>query len=47
MDVLFSFAYATWGTAVAHFGLSLTLLGSIAAGTWGTERIVAVAWSRT
>jgi cytochrome c-type biogenesis protein CcmF len=27
---------------VAHFGIALTLLGIIAAGTWGTERIVAV-----
>jgi cytochrome c-type biogenesis protein CcmF len=33
---------SAWGTAVAHFGLALTLLGVIAAGTWGTERIVAV-----
>jgi cytochrome c-type biogenesis protein CcmF len=33
---------SAWGTAVAHFGLSLTLLGIIAAGTWGTERIVSV-----
>ena len=33
---------SAWGTAVAHFGIALTLLGIIAAGTWGTERIVAV-----
>ena len=25
---------SAWGTAIAHFGLSLTLLGIIAAGTW-------------
>jgi cytochrome c-type biogenesis protein CcmF len=33
---------SAWGTAVAHFGLGVSLLGIIAAGTWGTERIVAV-----
>jgi cytochrome c-type biogenesis protein CcmF len=33
---------SAWGTAIAHFGIALTLLGIIAAGTWGTERIVAV-----
>jgi len=33
---------SAWGTAVAHFGIAVTLLGIIAAGTWGTERIVAV-----
>ena len=30
------------GTAVAHFGIAVAMLGIIAAGTWGTERIVAV-----
>ncbi len=33
---------SVWGTGVAHFGIALTLLGIIGAGTWGTERIVAV-----
>jgi cytochrome c-type biogenesis protein CcmF len=33
---------SVWGTAVAHFGIALTLLGIVGAGTWGTERIVAV-----
>jgi len=33
---------STWGTAIAHFGIAATLLGIMAAGTWGTERIVAV-----
>jgi cytochrome c-type biogenesis protein CcmF len=33
---------SAWGTAVAHFGIALSLLGIIAAGTWGTERITAV-----
>ncbi len=30
------------GTMVAHFGLGVSLLGLICAGTWGTERIVAM-----
>ncbi|HEV2628502.1 MAG TPA: heme lyase CcmF/NrfE family subunit [Pseudolabrys sp.] len=38
---------STWGTAVAHFGMALTMLGIIAAGSWGTERIVAVKPSQT
>ena len=33
---------SAWGTAVAHFGLAVTLLGIVCAGTWGTERIIAV-----
>ena len=33
---------STWGTAVAHFGIALSMLGIICAGTWGTERIVEV-----
>ncbi len=33
---------SAWGTAVAHFGIALTLLGIIGAAAWGTERIVAV-----
>ena len=38
---------SAWGTAVAHFGIALTLLGIIGAGTWGTERIVALKPSQT
>ena len=38
---------STWGTAVAHFGIAVTLLGIIGAGTWGTERIVALKPSQT
>jgi cytochrome c-type biogenesis protein CcmF len=38
---------SAWGTAVAHFGIALTMLGIIAAGSWGTERIVAVKPSQT
>jgi cytochrome c-type biogenesis protein CcmF len=43
----FGMPRSAWGTAVAHFGIALTLLGIIAAGTWGTERIVAVKPSQT
>ena len=38
---------STWGTAVAHFGIAVTLLGIIGAGTWGVERIVALKPSQT
>jgi cytochrome c-type biogenesis protein CcmF len=33
---------SVWGTAVAHFGVAVTLLGVVCASTWGTERIVAL-----
>jgi cytochrome c-type biogenesis protein CcmF len=33
---------SAWGTAVAHFGIALTMLGIICAGSWGSERIVEV-----
>jgi cytochrome c-type biogenesis protein CcmF len=33
---------SAWGTAIAHFGIALTLLGIVGAAAWGTERIVAV-----
>jgi cytochrome c-type biogenesis protein CcmF len=33
---------STWGTGIAHAGMSLTLLGIVCASTWGTERIVAL-----
>ncbi|MGA9003631.1 MAG: heme lyase CcmF/NrfE family subunit [Pseudolabrys sp.] len=33
---------STWGTAIAHFGVSVSMLGIICAGTWGTERIIAL-----
>ncbi len=33
---------SAWGTAVAHFGIAVSMLGIVCAGTWGTERIVAV-----
>jgi cytochrome c-type biogenesis protein CcmF len=33
---------STWGTAIAHSGIALSMLGIVCAGTWGTERIVAM-----
>ena len=33
---------STWGTAIAHFGVAVSMLGIICAGTWGTERIIAL-----
>ncbi|MGB9322657.1 MAG: heme lyase CcmF/NrfE family subunit, partial [Pseudolabrys sp.] len=30
---------STWGTAIAHSGVAMSMLGIISAGTWGTERI--------
>jgi cytochrome c-type biogenesis protein CcmF len=33
---------SAWGTALAHFGLGLTLLGIVCATTWGTERIASL-----
>jgi len=33
---------ATWGSAFAHFGLGVTLLGIVAETQWGTERIVSL-----
>jgi len=38
---------SVWGTAVAHFGLAVTLLGIIGAATWGTERILALKPTQT
>ncbi|HTT47296.1 MAG TPA: heme lyase CcmF/NrfE family subunit [Pseudolabrys sp.] len=38
---------SAWGTAVAHFGIAVSMLGIISAGTWGTERIVAVSPGQT
>ena len=33
---------SVWGTAFAHFGIGVTLLGIVAVTAWGSERIVAV-----
>jgi cytochrome c-type biogenesis protein CcmF len=38
---------STWGTAVAHFGIAVTLLGIVGAATWGTERILALKPTQT
>ncbi len=38
---------SAWGTAVAHFGIALSLLGIIGAAAWGTERIVEIKPSQT
>jgi cytochrome c-type biogenesis protein CcmF len=38
---------STWGTAVAHFGIAMSMLGIVCAGTWGTELIVGVKPSQT
>ena len=38
---------STWGTSVAHFGIAMSMLGIISAGTWGTERIVALKPTQT
>ena len=33
---------SAWGTSVAHFGIAVSMLGIISAGTWGTERIIEI-----
>jgi cytochrome c-type biogenesis protein CcmF len=33
---------SAWGTAIAHFGVGITLLGVVCETTWGIERIVAL-----
>jgi cytochrome c-type biogenesis protein CcmF len=38
---------STWGTAIAHSGIALSMLGIVCAGTWGTERIVAMKPTQT
>ena len=38
---------STWGTAVAHFGLAVSLLGIVGAATWGSERIVRSSQAQT
>ena len=38
----FGMPRSIWGTAIAHFGVAVSMLGVICAATWGTERIVAV-----
>ena len=38
---------STWGTAMAHFGIAVSMLGIISAATWGTELIVALKPNQT
>ena len=38
---------SVWGTAFAHFGMAVTLLGVVSVGTWATERIVGLKPSQT
>jgi cytochrome c-type biogenesis protein CcmF len=38
---------SAWGTALAHFGLGVTVLGIVCATTWGGERIVSVKSGQT
>jgi cytochrome c-type biogenesis protein CcmF len=38
---------SAWGTAVAHFGIAVTLLGIVGAAAWGTERIIEIKPSQT
>jgi cytochrome c-type biogenesis protein CcmF len=38
---------STWGTSVAHFGIAMSMLGIVSAGTWGSERIVALKPAQT
>ena len=38
---------STWGTAIAHFGIALSLLGIVGAAAWGSERIVSIRPSQT
>ncbi len=38
----FGLPRSVWGTAMAHFGMAVTLLGIVSASTWGEERIVAL-----
>ena len=38
---------SVWGTAFAHFGIAVTLLGIVTVGTWASERIVGLKPSQT
>ena len=38
---------SVWGTAFAHFGIAVTLLGVVSVGTWANERIVGLKPSQT
>ena len=38
---------SVWGTAFAHFGIAVTLLGVVSVGTWANERIIGLKPSQT
>ncbi|HZP70614.1 MAG TPA: heme lyase CcmF/NrfE family subunit [Pseudolabrys sp.] len=38
---------SAWGTGLAHFGVAVTLLGIVCAGTWASERIAEIKPSQT
>jgi cytochrome c-type biogenesis protein CcmF len=38
---------SVWGTAFAHFGIAVTLLGIVSVGTWASERIIGLKLSQT
>jgi cytochrome c-type biogenesis protein CcmF len=38
---------SVWGTALAHFGIAVTLLGIVTVTTWASERIVAMKSAQT
>ena len=38
---------SVWGTAFAHFGIAVTLLGIVSVGAWASERIVGLKLSQT
>jgi cytochrome c-type biogenesis protein CcmF len=38
---------SVWGTAFAHFGIAMTLLGIVSVSTWASERIVGLKPSQT
>jgi cytochrome c-type biogenesis protein CcmF len=38
---------SVWGTALAHFGIAVTLLGIVSVSTWASERIVALKPTQT
>jgi cytochrome c-type biogenesis protein CcmF len=38
---------SVWGTAFAHFGIAVTLLGVVSVGTWANERIVGLKPTQT
>jgi cytochrome c-type biogenesis protein CcmF len=44
---LFGLPRTAWATAIAHFGLGVTVIGIVAASAWGNEVVVALAPGQT